>query len=61
MGDMKMKNMYYEWENLKVGERIKKYGLKGTIISNVGVGYVVNFDNGYTCRIQDGLLQKIKQ
>lgn len=56
-----MKNMYYEWENLKVGERIKKYGLKGTIISNVGVGYVVNFDNGYTCRIQDGLLQKIKQ
>lgn len=51
---------YSEWSSLKIGERVKNsdYGA-GTIISDVGIGYVVKFDNGKIKRISDGSLYKI--
>lgn len=50
---------YREWELLKSGDRVKDftYG-NGTIISDVGIGYVVKFDNGEIVRISDGYLKK---
>ena len=60
MGDECMD--YTEWASLKVGDRVR--GVfntpKGTIISAVGVGYVVKWDNGTTEKIQNGSLRKIK-
>ena len=53
---------YTEWASLKVRDRVR--GVfntpKGTIISAVGVGYVVKWDNGTTEKIQNGSLRKIK-
>ena len=38
---------YTEWSSLKAGDRVKHFSNgKGTIISDIGVGYVVQFDNG---------------
>ena len=52
---------YLEWESLKVGDRVKHFiHGKGTIITDVGVGYVVHFDNGNKARISDGSLKKSK-
>lgn len=50
---------YTEWSSLKFGDKIRDftYG-KGTIISDVGVGYVVKFDSGEIVRISDGYLKK---
>ena len=50
---------YSEWGQLKTGDRVNNftYG-KGVIISSVGVGYVVKFDNGKTLKITDGSLKK---
>lgn len=50
---------YNVWVSLRKGDRVKNftYG-KGTIISDIGVGYVVKFDNGTTKRITDGSLEK---
>lgn len=50
---------YTEWKSLKSGDKVKDftYG-KGTIISDVGVGYVVKFDSGKIVRISDGYLKK---
>lgn len=52
---------YTEWTSLKVGDRVKRVlnRPKGTIISAVGVGYVVRWDNGKTEKITDGTLSKI--
>ena len=46
---------------MKVGDRVKRglYTERGTIISNVGIGYVVQWDNGKKERITDGILTKI--
>lgn len=51
---------YEEWSSLKIGDRVKNsaYGT-GIIISDVGIGYVVKFDNGKVKRISDGSLWKI--
>ncbi len=51
---------YTEWSQLKTGDRVKNftYG-KGVIISSVGVGYVVRFDNGKTVKITDGSLKNV--
>ena len=50
---------YKEWSSLKTGDRVKDFVFgKGTIISDVGIGYVVKFDNGKVERIQDGKLRK---
>ena len=52
---------YKKWSSMKVGDRVKR-GLcaeRGTIISNVGIGYVVQWDNGKKERITDGILTKI--
>lgn len=51
---------YTEWSSLKNGDRVKGIYGKGTIISSVGVGHVVEFDNGETVKITDGNLEKIK-
>lgn len=53
---------YTEWTSLKVGDRVKRVfnRPKGTIISDVCVGYVVKWDNGITEKITDGMLNKIK-
>lgn len=53
---------YTEWTSLKVGDRVKRVfnRPKGTIISAVGVGYVVKWDDGTTEKITDGTLSKIK-
>ncbi len=50
---------YTEWSQLKAGDRVKHfiYG-KGVIISSVGVGYVIRFDNGKVVKITDGSLKK---
>lgn len=50
---------YTEWSQLKIGDRVRNfiYG-KGIIISDIGVGYVVKFDNGKTVKITDGNLKK---
>ena len=52
---------YAEWTLLKVGDRVIHftYG-KGTIITNIGVGYVVQFDDGNKVKITDGGLNKCK-
>lgn len=46
---------------MKIGDRVKRClrAERGTIISNVGVGYVVQWDNGEKERITDGILTKI--
>lgn len=51
---------YEEWSSLNIGDRVKNtlYGA-GTIISDIGIGYVVKFDNGTIKRISDGSLWKI--
>lgn len=51
---------YTEWSYLKCGDRVKNptYG-NGTIISDVGVGYVVRFDSGKIIRIYNGLLRYV--
>ena len=51
---------YDEWSSLRIGDRVKNslYGV-GTIISDIGIGYVVKFDNGKIKRISDGSLWKI--
>ena len=52
---------YKEWESLKIGDRVKYFSNgKGTIIGDIGVGYVVKFDNGTIRRIADGGLRKIR-
>lgn len=51
---------YTEWSSLKNGDRVKGIYGKGTIISSVGIGHVVEFDNGETVKITDGSLEKIK-
>lgn len=55
---------YTEWSSLKIGDRVIRThdttNLQGTIISDVGVGYVVKWDNGETKKITDGLLSKVK-
>lgn len=53
---------YTEWGSLKVGDRVKRLFSypKGTIISDVGIGYVVKWDNGKTEKITDGILRKVK-
>ena len=50
---------YNVWVSLRKGDRVKNftYG-KGTIVSDIGVGYVVKFDNGTIKRITDGSLEK---
>ena len=52
---------YTEWSSLKIGDRVKRIfnTLKGTIISDVGIGYVVKWDNGTTEKITDGILRKV--
>ena len=52
---------YTEWSSLKIGDRVKRIfnTPKGTIISDVGIGYVVKWDNGVTEKITDGILRKI--
>jgi hypothetical protein len=52
---------YTEWSTLKVGDRVGyfTYG-KGTILTNIGVGYVVQFDNGKIIKIQDGRLKRLE-
>ena len=52
---------YTEWTSLKVGDRVKRVlnRPKGTIISAVGVGYVVRWVNGKTEKITVGTLSKI--
>lgn len=52
---------YTEWTSLKIGDRVKRVfnSPKGTIISDVGVGYVVKWDNGTTEKITDRTLSKI--
>ena len=52
---------YNEWTSMKIGDRVKRIfnSHKGTIISDVGIGYVVKWDNGKTERITDGILSKI--
>lgn len=50
---------YKKWSSLKSGDRVKDFTLgKGIIISDVGVGYVVKFDDGKVRRIQDGMLRR---
>ena len=53
---------YTEWNSLKIGDRVKRVfdNPKETIISDVGVGYVVKWDNGTTEKITDGMLRKVK-
>lgn len=58
-----MKNeKYTEWASLKIGDRVKRVfnTPKGTIISDVGVGYVVKWDNGTIEKITDGILSRVK-
>lgn len=52
---------YTEWSSLKIVDRVKRIfnTPKGTIISDVGIGYVVKWDNGVTEKITDGILRKI--
>ena len=51
---------YTEWSSLKVGDRVKRSSDgRGTVISDIGIGYVVKFDNGNIKRIADGGLSKI--
>ena len=52
---------YEEWSSMKIGDRVNRClrEERGTIISNVGVGYVVQWDNGKNERITDGILTKI--
>ena len=54
---------YDEWASLKTGDRVKRKfnKLKGTIISAVGIGYVVKWDNGITEKITDGALKKVRE
>ena len=44
---------YKEWSSMKIGDRVKR-GLseRGAIISNVGIGYVVQWDNGKKNELQ---------
>lgn len=50
---------YKEWSSLRTGDRVKDFTFgKGIIISDVGVGYIVKFDNGKIQRIQNGGLKK---
>lgn len=51
---------YTEWSSLQVGDRVKGYKGKGTIISSVGVGYVVQYDNGTKEKVTNGSLKRIK-
>ena len=53
---------YNEWASLKTGDRVKRKfnKLKGTIISAVGIGYVIKWDNGITEKITDGTLIKVE-
>ena len=53
---------YDEWASLKTGDRVKRVfdSSKGTIISDVGIGYVVKWDNGTTEKITDGILSKVQ-
>ena len=45
---------------LKEGERVERtFEGKGTVISAIGIGVVVQFDNGKIEKIQDGLLKRI--
>lgn len=51
---------YKEWCSFKKGDRVKhRFEGAGTIITNCGVGYVVQFDNGKVERISNGNLYKI--
>ena len=53
---------YNEWASLKKGDRVKRKFNKpiGTIISAVGIGYIVKWDNGITEKITDGTLIKVE-
>lgn len=53
---------YTEWQSLKKGDRVKRIfnKPKGTIISAVGVGYVVQWDDGTIEKISDGTLKKVE-
>ena len=53
---------YTEWKSLKKGDRVKRIfnKPKGTIISAVGVGYVVQWDDGTIEKISDGILKKVE-
>lgn len=50
-----------EWASIKIGDRVKRIfnSHKGIIISDVGIGYVVKWDNGKTEKITDGILSKV--
>ena len=53
---------YDEWASIKIGDRVKRIfnSHKGTIISDVGIGYVVKWDkSGKTERVTDGMLSRI--
>ena len=54
---------YNKWASLKTGDRVKRKfnKLKGSIISAVGIGYVVKWDNGITEKITDGTLKKVSE
>ena len=53
---------YTEWQSLKKGDRVKRIfnKQKGTIISAVGVGYVVQWDDGTIEKILDVTLKKVE-
>ena len=54
---------YNKWASLKTGDRVKRKfnKLKGTIISAVGIGYVVKWDNGIIEKITNGTLKKVSE
>ena len=54
---------YNKWASLKKGDRVKRRfnKPKGIIVSAVGVGYVVKWDNGITEKITDGTLNKVSE
>ena len=45
---------YKKWSSMKVGDRVKRSlcAERGTIISNVGIGYVVQWDYGKKNELQ---------
>ena len=54
-------NYYKEWSSFKTGDKVKRFkgdSLSGTVISSVGVGYVVKLDNGKIEKITNGILIK---
>ncbi len=53
---------YEEWGLIKVNDRVENvFGEKGIVISVVGVGYIVKFDNGKTERIQNGGIKVLRK